>query len=119
MGDNIKMGSICHVEVPGPDLDKMQAFYGSLFDWQFVPMGPTYLLFTAGEDGGGIDSEMEVRDGGVTLVLAVPDIDAKLAEIEAAGGEKLTEKTAISEDHGYYAYFRDPCGNKMGLWSKT
>ncbi len=118
MGD-VTMGSICHMEVPGPDLDKMQAFYGELFGWTFQPMGDTYVLFMAGDVGGGIDADAPVGDGGVVLVLAVDDIDAKLAEIAAAGGEGLTPKIAISEDHGYCAYFRDPCGNKMGLWSKN
>ena len=115
----IKVGSICHVEIPGPDQDKMQAFYGSLFGWQFVPMMPGYTLFSAGDDGGAIDAQMPVVDGGVVLVLAVEDIDAKLAGIAAAGGEGLTPKTEISAEHGYYAYFRDPCGNKMGIWSRN
>ena len=53
------------------------------------------------------------------LVLAVEDIDAKLAQISAAGGETLSPKTKISDDHGSCAYFRDPCGNKMGIWSNS
>jgi len=115
----IKFGSICHVEIPGPDLGKMKDFYGSLFGWQFTEMGPEYLLFSDGDGGGGIDPALPVGDGGVVLVLAVEDIDAKLAEIQAAGGEALTPKTEISADHGYCAYFRDACGNKMAVWSKS
>ena len=118
-GNAIVKGSICHVEVPAPDLAKMQAFYGTVFDWKFTPMGPEYLLFHAGDTGGGLDPAMPVAEGGAVLVLAVEDIDAALAAIDAAGGEALTPKTAISEEHGYYAYFRDPCGNKMGVWSKS
>ena len=119
MGEGIKLGSICHVEIPGSDLGKMQEFYETLFGWTFRPMGDTYLMFMAGDDGGGIDADMPVGDGGAVLVLAVEDIDAKLAESNAAGGEGLTPKTSIGEGHGFYAYFRDPCGNKMGVWSKT
>jgi len=118
-GTKIASGSICHVEVPAPDLGKMQAFYGTVFDWKFTPMGPEYVLFHAGETGGGLDPSMSVVDGGVVLVLAVDEVDAALAAIAKHGGEGLTPKTAISEEHGYCAYFRDPCGNKMGVWSKV
>lgn len=118
-GEPTAKGSVCHVEVPAPDLAKMQAFYGAVFDWQFTPMAPGYVLFHAGGTGGGLDAAMPVADGGAVLVLAVDDIDASLAEIAAHGGEALSPKTAISDDHGWYAYFRDPCGNKMGVWSKT
>ena len=118
-GNPIAKGSICHVEVPAPDLAKMQAFYGAVFDWQFSPMMPGYVLFQAGDTGGGLDASMPVADGGPVLVLAVEDIDASLAAIGDNGGEPLTAKTQISADHGYYAYFRDPCGNKMGVWSRT
>ena len=62
---------------------------------------------------------MPVAEGGAVLVLAVDDIDASLAAIGTNGGEALTGKTAISPEHGFYAYFRDPCGNKMGVWSRT
>jgi predicted enzyme related to lactoylglutathione lyase len=118
-GNPIAKGSICHVEVPAPDPERMQAFYGAVFGWEFTPMGPGYLLFRAGDTGGGLDPTMPVAEGGPVLVLAVDDIDQSLADIAANGGEGLTPKTQISEDHGYYAYFRDPCGNKMGVWSST
>jgi predicted enzyme related to lactoylglutathione lyase len=50
------------------------------------------------------------------LVLAVTDVDAKLAEIEAAGGKTLTPRTEIGGGHGFFAYFEDPNGNKLGVW---
>ena len=120
-GNPVARGSICHVEVPAPDLVRMQAFYGEVFGWKFTPMDPEYagyVLFQAGDTGGGLDPTMPVADGGAVLVLAVDDIDASLAAIGANGGEALTGKTAISPEHGFYAYFRDPCGNKMGVWSR-
>ena len=118
-GNPIAKGSICHVEIPAPDLEKMQEFYGAVFGWTFTPMGPEYVLFQAGDTGGGLDPSLAVLGGGVVLVLAVGEVDAALAEIVAHGGEGLTPKTTISEDHGYCAYFRDPCGNKMGVWSRV
>jgi len=119
VSEELKTGSICHVEVPAPDLAKAKAFYEGVFGWETQPMGETYLLFSAGPDGGGLDADAPVGDGGAVLVLAVPDIDEKLAEIEAAGGSALSGKTEIGGGHGFYAYFRDPNGNKMGVWSQT
>ena len=40
----------------------------------------------------------------------------KLSEIEQAGCKVLKPKTAIAEGHGFYGYFEDPAGNKMGVW---
>ena len=116
----VKAGSICHIEIPGPDLGKLEAFYGALFGWTFTAMGDEYLLFGDGDGGGGgFDPSMPVTDGGAVLVLAVEDIETKLAEIAEAGGEVLSPKTEISGNHGLCAYFRDPCGNKMCVWSKS
>ena len=112
-----KLGSVCHLEIPAPDLEKMQTFYGAVFGWEFTPMGDEYMLFSTGDGGGGFDPALPVADGGAVLILAVDDIQAALTQIEDAGGEGLTPKTEISGDHGSCAYFRDPCGNKMGIWS--
>jgi predicted enzyme related to lactoylglutathione lyase len=69
--------------------------------------------------GRRLRPQCPVGDGGAVPVLLVEDIPAKLAEIVGAGGLELMGKTEISGDHGFCAYFRDPCGNKMGLWSRA
>ena len=112
----VPLGSICHIEIPAPDLDLAQAFFSRLFAWEITPMGPDYRLFQVAGSGGGLDKKAPVADGGPVPVIAVEDVTAKLREIEAAGGTALSEKIAISEGHGYCAYFRDPNGNKLGLW---
>ena len=117
--DRMAMGSVCHVEIPAPDLAALRGFYGGVFGWTFSEMGPQYVLFHAGDGGGGLDASAPVVDGGVVLVLAVEDIDASLTAITGAGGEALSPKTGIGGDHGFCAYFRDPCGNKMGIWSRS
>lgn len=119
MSEQPSAGAICHLEVPAPDMEQAQAFYTKVFGWEFTPMDPEYALFSAGAVGGGFDKTAPVGAGGCVLVMAVDDIDAKLAEIKEAGGEELTGKTEISGGHGFCAYFRDPNGNKMGVWSKT
>ena len=49
------------------------------------------------------------------ITIDVEDINAALAEIEAAGGSTVTPRTAIP-GMGAFGYFKDPEGNVMGLW---
>jgi hypothetical protein len=108
---------VCHVEIPAPDPAGLAAFYARVFGWTTEPMGPDYVLFRDGTGGGGFDGSAKVCEGGPVLVMGVADIDAKLREIEAAGGRTLQGKTAIGDGRGFYAYFRDPAGNRMGIAS--
>ncbi len=111
---------ICHIEIPAPRIDETRRFYSEVFGWTIEPVqGMDYMTFNAGSLGGGFDPSIPVSDAGVNLVIAVEDIPKKLTEIAKSGGEIMTEKTRISEEHGYYGQFKDPNGNRMGLWSKT
>ena len=51
--------------------------------------------------------------------VQVEDIPETLAKISTLGGKVEKEKTEIGGDYGFYAIFRDPSGNRLGLWSKT
>ena len=118
--DNHASCAICYVEIPAPDIERAANFYRDVFGWEIGPKhNPGYWMFTAGELSGGLDEDGVVADDGVKLVLAVDDIPAKLADVEQAGGKPVQGKTEIQGGYGFYAYFRDPAGNKLGLWSKT
>jgi predicted enzyme related to lactoylglutathione lyase len=71
--------------------------------------------------GGGLDPSRapQTEPGGIGLYIQCEDIPAKLAEIEAAGGRTVKEKTAIGVDYGFYGSFRDPAGNVLGIWART
>jgi predicted enzyme related to lactoylglutathione lyase len=121
MSEEVADGTLCHLEIPAPDLGRAKAFFGAVFGWEFEAMGDRYLLFryAGGSGGGGLDMDAEPADGGSVPVFAVGDIDAKLAQIESLGGAALTPRTELPGGHGAYAYFRGPNGNKLGLWSTT
>ena len=112
---------ICHINIPAPDLAKAKAFYTKVFGWKCTAMpGMTeYSFWSAGELGGGFDADAKPAKKGVTLFLAVSDIPAALKKIERAEGKAVRAKTAIPGNYGFIAAFLDPCGNGMGLWSKT
>jgi predicted enzyme related to lactoylglutathione lyase len=42
-------------------------------------------------------------------------IDDWLSRVEAAGGKTLVPRTAIGAGRGYFAYFEDSEGNRVGL----
>jgi len=116
----IKPGSICHIEIAAPNLKKAKSFYTKLFGWDCTrAMGPTYCMFidAGGQLGGALDADAKPSKAGAVLVIEVDDIDKKLAAIKKAGGKTAKPKTEIGGGHGFYAYFIDPNGNKLGLHS--
>lgn len=116
------MSKIVHIEIPAPDLMKAKEFYSRLFGWkvEFTPE-MDYAVWSTPEEGvaGGFDKSYRPTNDGVLLHIGVDNIEAKLREIEAAGGKVVKEKTKISDEHGYYAVFTDVFGNKLALWSKV
>ena len=112
------MHGVCHIEIPTTDPQKSKDFYGAVFGWQCEDSGD-YVMWRAQGVSGGFTTESAPADGGVLLYIEVEDIEKKLADIEKAGGTKVTEKKKISDEFGFYALFKDPCANTLGVWSKT
>ncbi|MFC1588491.1 VOC family protein [Planctomycetota bacterium] len=116
--DHPPFGSICHIEIPAPDLAKAKSFYQSVFGWTMedIPEMP-YVMFSSGTVGGGFDPALEVVDKGVNVIIEVADIPSKLVEISEAGGGIEQEKTEIAGGFGFYAVFKDPNGNRLSIHS--
>lgn len=111
----------CHIEIPSTNLEDCKRFYEAVFGWS-VEINPDgkYAMFSPGEGelGGGFDPTIPVGTGGVIAYIKVEDIPATLARIAEHGGSSIKDKTQISQEYGFYALFRDCCGNTLGLWSK-
>ena len=106
---------ICYFELFAADLEQSSRFYHDLFDWELTASGPEYrMIKIEGGIGGGLFTADEPKER-VRCYLEVDDIEARLAKIAAAGGTVVTGKTLISEEYGYFALFRDPAGNLLGL----
>ena len=123
-------GKIVHFEVPFDDGDRARGFYEKVFGWQLMHMPEMdYTLVMTGpsdpETGptepGFINGGMFQREEGFTgpvVVVDVPDIDAALRSVEAAGGKVGRAKEAVG-DMGFAAYFHDTEGNLIGLWESA
>ncbi len=118
----MKPAAICYVEIPAPDVERAGSFYSSVFGWKIEPSGLTeqkYWMFSTGENQlmGGLTPDLPVQDGGVIFYLKVEDISETLAAVLKAGGAPVQETKEIGGGFGYSAVFRDPNGNRIGLWS--
>ena len=112
---------ICHIELPSTDLRISKEFYERVFGWRVELLDDgEYAFFREPTVSGGFDPARmpSPDDSGPRVMIEVASIEDKIKEIVEAGGKLLKQRTLISEDFGYYALFRDPSGNTLGLWSK-
>ena len=104
-------------------VDKAKDFYGETLGWQYEshPMadGGTYTLCKAGDVAAAGIFEMKPGTGfdGVPdhwfSYIAVDDIDARLAGVEAAGGEIMRPAFDVP-DVGRFAVVKDKAGAFIG-----
>ncbi len=115
------MDKLVHWEIPSTDLEKSKKFFAGLFGWkmQDIP-GGEYTLFEV-EDGigGGFNKVDKIPKPGIRVYIEVQDIPATLKKAEELGGKPAQDKTEIGGGMGFCAAFLDPCGCRIGLWSKT
>jgi predicted enzyme related to lactoylglutathione lyase len=80
-----------------------------------------YPMFMAGEHVGGgfTKSATPMSEVGILLHISVDDIDASLAKVKQSGGSTIQEKKQITPEIGWWAIFRDPAGNSIGLYQSA
>lgn len=112
---------IVHVEIPAQDTAAASKFYAEAFGWN-IQHDPTfnYYMFQADPGPGGgfvqIGGMGDNKQGEVLIYIGTDDIDASLAKVEAAGGKTLQPKSEIP-NVGWFAYFTDPAGNRIALYT--
>lgn len=114
----LPVGSICHLELFARDLEESVRFYGDLFGWKSKPHDAGYRMWedTNGMSGGFTTAGAPVTNSAATVYIRVDSIEEMLRRIVGIGGTVIREKTEIAGNNGYYALFRDPAGNNIGLW---
>ena len=116
-----------HFEIHAADPERVQAFYRTLFGWQFQAWpGPMdYWVITTGPaTEPGINGGLVRRRGApptegqaVTAFVCtvdVPNVDATLAALASAGGTLALPKMAVP-GVGWLAYVKDPDENICGI----
>jgi len=111
-----EIGQPDYVEFKVHDLARTKTFYGAVFGWTFADYGPTYASFDDGKIGGGFTTDGMPTPGGPLMVFYVPDIEAALQRVKAAGGTIL--KPPFAYPGGRRFHFRDPDGYEIAAWSQ-
>ena len=119
--------TVGHFEIPASDLGRAERFFCEAFGWQAVSApwsGGDYRRLrppAASEPGiaGGLLAAGELVDGQPLLVLHVEDatLEVCLARIRECGGVVELAPVAVGTA-GRFARFRDPEGNRFGLWER-
>lgn len=119
-------GTPSYVELMAPDPAAAAAFYRDLFGWdideQPLPEeagGGVYRLGKIeGDTVSGISGQMPGLEGHPAfwgVYLAVDDVDATTAKVEAAGGTVEAPPFDVM-DLGRMAAIQDPTGARVNLW---
>jgi hypothetical protein len=109
-----------HLAINATDVQRVKAFYEMVFGWRLEPWGPPDY-YQDQKSGEGVvialHGRRELAPGarmlGFEATMAVDDIAATTAAVEAAGG-RITAPRVYIEGVGKLVYFEDPDGNIFG-----
>ncbi len=111
-----------HIELSAKDPAASSKFYSELCGWKIEvdPQADYYMFSSEGGPGGGFvkPDGKTYKAGDVVPYIGTDDIDATLKKVESLGGKVLLPKTEIP-GMGWYAFFSDPGGNRMGLFAES
>lgn len=102
---------ICFVELPAGQTAAMKTFYAGAFGLQMTDFGPTYACTLSGDVDLGVQADPNEATVAPLPVIAVADLAAAQAAVEAAGG--TVTRPAFAFPGGRRFHFRDPAGNEL------
>lgn len=115
-------------DIPVADMSRAKHFYQVIFSIHMdeTEMMGMQMAFFPNANGNGKASGTLVRsenhkpsmDGTLVYLNANPAMDSVLEKIESAGGTIVMQKTQITPEIGYMAFFTDTEGNKVALHSQ-
>ncbi len=110
---------INYIEMPTRNIANTKTFFSTVFDWQFVDYGGSYVAIqNAGIDGGFYlaDLTMKAEAGSALVVLYSDNLEQTLEAVEAAGGRIV--KAIYDFPGGRRFHFICPAGNEFAVWSE-
>jgi predicted enzyme related to lactoylglutathione lyase len=115
---------VVHFEIIGTDPDRLRAYYGSLFGWQFdlghdaapevsAPGSYGFTQPSTGIPGGvGGGSGYAAR---TLFYVGVPDVEAALRQAADLGGTRVSGPHPNPAGTLIVGFFTDPEGHLIGL----
>lgn len=124
--------TVSHFEIPAHDPERAARFYREAFGWSVEPLPWEHPYFKVRGSAVASGEGRQGIDGGITesagteglphplLMIHIEDasLDSVLERIAAAGGAIELPVTRVGE-MGWWARFRDPEGNLLGLWQNA
>jgi hypothetical protein len=104
------MARLNYVELPVTDLAATRSFYEQAFGWEMTAFGPSYAATLTGDTDVGLQADPEEATKAPLPVIDVPDLEAALAAVEAAGGRVV--RPIFAFPGGRRFHFVDPSGNE-------
>jgi predicted enzyme related to lactoylglutathione lyase len=105
------MARLNYVELPVGDISAATRFYEAAFGWSLTGFGPTYAATTTGDTDVGLQADTAEATKAPLPVIDVPDLEAALKSVEAAGGHIV--KPIFAFPGGRRFHFLDPSGNEL------
>jgi predicted enzyme related to lactoylglutathione lyase len=106
-----KMARFNYVELPVAAIGPAKAFYEAAFGWTLTDFGPTYAATLTGDTDVGLQADAAEATKAPLPVIDVPDLEAALAAVEAAGGRIVRPTFAFPGGRRFH--FLDPSGNEL------
>ena len=113
-----RTGQIDFIEFPGADaatLQRVKAFYGQVFDWEFQDWGDHYVDTASSGLGAGFNAEAADAPRQPLAVILATNLEAALQAVQAAGGR--ISKAIFPFPGGRRFHFIDPAGNELAVWA--
>jgi len=105
------MARLNYVELPVSAIGPAKAFYERAFGWSLAEFGPTYAATLSGDTDIGLQADAAEATKAPLPVIDVPDLEAALAAVEAAGGRIV--RAIFAFPGGRRFHFLDPSGNEL------
>jgi uncharacterized protein len=102
-----------YVELPVRELGPAKTFYEQAFGWTLTGFGPTYAATLTGDTDLGLQADAAEATKAPLPVIEVPDLEAALAAVEAAGGRIV--RAIFAFPGGRRFQFADPAGNEVAV----
>lgn len=125
---NTETNSLNWFEIPVTDMQRAKHFYQVIFsihmeEGDLMEMQMAYFPYSPGSGkvaGALVKSDMHQpgQEGIIIYLNANPDLQSILEKVESEGAQILLQKTQISPEIGFMAFFTDSEGNKIGLHSQ-
>lgn len=111
---------VVHFEIGCPNTPETAEFYKKTFHWDMTKAEHSTKVNTQSEEGiqGHITTLGHEPHNYINIYIAVDDMEATLATIEANGGQKHIGPVPLPDGH-QFAWFKDVAGNMLGLITKN